>query len=283
MHNVIKSPKIIVEQRSAVINSKIDYDNMGTLDSDGGSLMIRVSEMNERLNTLQEAHEIALETAKQELKSYYELKIQNLEAEKIAMSKHVTEVAEQELAKAKALGKKYLEETEALCEKNLMEATVTGTEQGYAAGLEKAEAENQMVLHQLKNVVDGIGAAQKDILEKYEDDMVDYSVDLASKILAAEIRSSDKIVVGLVADTIRRLKEFKRVKIYLAGFSISVETLVSALVEQHLVQYKEYITVEFPDDAPEGTCIVETDDEILDTSIYDQIKNLSKRLRENQQ
>lgn len=276
LHNVIKSPKIVVEEHGARISTRIDLQN----DDTNTVPMLPITEVEVKMDNLRKQHQADLEHTYEEFRQQMDLQKQNFENEKADFVRQNYSIAQRELENAKLEGQRYLIETEKLCEDNLNKATAEGLEKGYAEGYEKAMAENQLLVSQLKNVIDGISIAQREIIEKYEEQIIDYAVDLASKIIGSQIKSDDKAVIALVSDTMSKLKDFKRVKIHLAGFDVKAEALVSELVAKKLVEYKEYVSVDFLDDAPDGTCIVETDDEIIDTSVYDQIKNLSKRLRE---
>lgn len=274
LHNVIKSPRILIEEDGAKISTKIDMAGTGI------SPMLKMSEVESKLLAQREQYEAEIAELHETYREQIEAQKQSFDADKARFKEENFALAQRELENAKIEAIRYLSETEKLCEENLTKASVEGFDKGYAEGLEKAIAENQVTLAYLKNVIDGMSQAQSEIIEKYEEQLVDFAVDLASKILGSEIKASDKAVVSLVTDTISKLKDFKRVRIYLAGFDVKVETIANELVARKLIEYKEYVTVEFLDDAIDGTCIVETDDEIIDTSVYDQIKNLSKRLRE---
>lgn len=150
---------------------------------------------------------------------------------------------------------------------------------GYNQGLEMAKEEYQKNMKMLKNVIDGISETEKYILEKSRDDVAGLAVEIFRKIVSMNLDQNDEFLQNMITEQLRSFKDYKRVKIYLAGYDIYVETLADTLIQNKLLQSSDLLTIEMIDDAPIGTCIIETENEMADISVSEQLENLIKNVR----
>ncbi len=152
-------------------------------------------------------------------------------------------------------------------------------EQGYNDGMDVAKEEFLKMMTKLKNVIDGITDMQKYILNSAREEIADIAVSVVRKIMSMDISRSDEVLMSMIIEQMHSFKNYQKVRIYLSGYDIQTDVLADALIANKLLESRDCLTIQNIDEAPEGTCIIETETQMEDISISEQLENLIKNVR----
>ncbi len=152
-------------------------------------------------------------------------------------------------------------------------------EQGYNEGMDVAKEEFLKMMTKLKNVIDGITEMQKHILNSAQEEIADIAVSVVRKIMSMDISRSNEVLMSMIIEQMHSFKNYQKVRIYLSGYDIQTDVLADALIENKLLESRDCLTIQNIDEAPEGTCIIETETQMEDISVSEQLENLIKNVR----
>ena len=137
---------------------------------------------------------------------------------------------------------------------------------------EKKGGEIQACIHQIQGVLRTLEENQREFLEGYRDHLASLAADIAEKLILHKIDEDDLYLKALVMKTVGSVKNAEWI-------TVEVSNQLVNLVEQLRQEFKngDYGNVEVAARYhPEDTCLMETDEGVLDASISEQIRNLKK-------
>ncbi len=152
-----------------------------------------------------------------------------------------------------------------------------GYDEGYAAGLAKADEETRDRLEAVEKLLADLDAGKKKMLDDYSRDLLRLSLQIAGKILNTELSEDNGAYVRMFKKAVAEISGEKRVTLTVspheANFaSMSADYLLS------MVKDAEQIEIRVDENAPMGTCKVETDNLLLDASADRQLAIVSEKL-----
>lgn len=183
-----------------------------------------------------------------------------------------------ELEKARMIIESAEQMTSRIQEKakaELKKAHEEGFQEGYLEGISRAIEENENTLNDIKRFLSELEAAKEKIINEYYQDAKKLSLIVAEKIINEKLEIDDSAYLNLYKKAAEELIEPKVIKL-----------TVSNCEKQMVTSNMEYIRsvsgdvgsigVEVMGDAPRGTCIIETDNQIVDASVVSQMNLIRK-------
>lgn len=157
-----------------------------------------------------------------------------------------------------------------------------GYEKGYQEGYETAAAEVNNTLeiksweyiNELKRTVDDIGLQKNEIFNKYKLDLRDMAIAVAEKVIQVSLKSSGEIIERMIISATERLSPKSWVKVYISKTDAEAMIETDRDITKILSNLSENIKVISMENEPQGTCIIELPDEIIDASAYTQLENI---------
>ena len=151
----------------------------------------------------------------------------------------------------------------------------TAFEEGYKAGVEKAQADMQVFKEQLKAFL----TAKKEVFEYIAPDILEISVDIARKIIKKEVATDPQIVMNIIIDILKNVSKTEpkiMIKVHPAEVQFVKDNMPNAVYE---LGVEAKISVVGDENLQEGGCIFETSNGIVDASIDAQVEIIKKALK----
>lgn len=148
-------------------------------------------------------------------------------------------------------------------------------QEGYNLGLEQAKAD----VDKLKNALTIFMGADKRVFDAIAPDIIEISLAIAKKIIKHEVQTDPQIIIDTVMDI------FKTIPKNEPKVVIKVNTVQAQYVKDNLPEKLNLLGVEskisiVPDDSvSEGSCIVQTNNGIVDASLEAQLDIVQNALR----
>ena len=195
--------------------------------------------------------------------------------------KQAREEAEQLLASARAAAKAEQEEIR-------MGARDEGYREGYAQGTAKAmedairdrEAAAERMEKDVAEFLEKASLAREEMLGQTREEMLDLCIAIAEKVVRVSLRSSSEVIVRMIQTATERMKRQEWVHIYIPGCDARGVAQISPALTTTLGGLSQHIKVIPMGDEEDGTCIVETPEEIIDASVSTQMSNIRDILRD---
>ena len=195
--------------------------------------------------------------------------------------KKAREEAEALVADARAQAERELEEIRA-------GARDEGYRDGYAQGTAKAmddavrdrELTAQRMERDVAAFLEKASLAREEMLRQTRDEMLDLCIAIAEKVVRVSLRSSSEIIVRMIQTATERMKRQEWVHIYIPGCDARGIAQMSPALTTTLGGLSQHIKVVPMGDEEDGTCIIETPEEIIDASVSTQMSTMRDILRE---
>lgn len=158
-------------------------------------------------------------------------------------------------------------------EEALENARQEGYRRGYEQGHQKAVDENQKALSQLQDAVKELDRGKEELFRQHEQGMVDLALDIARKVVNVQLTKNDKAFQSIFQKAAEGLHGQKTVRLSISGHDAQFVTSHSNYLLS-LIHGAEQLEVQVLEDAPPGTCILETEDTLVDASADKQLNKV---------
>ncbi len=151
----------------------------------------------------------------------------------------------------------------------------TAFEEGYKAGIEKANEDIGFFREQLKTFL----TAPKEVFEYIAPDILEISVDIAKKIIKKEVSSDPQVVMNIILDILKTVSKSEPkilIKVNPAEVQFVKDNMPNALYE---LGVETKVSVVGDESLQAGGCKFETSNGIVDASIDAQTEIIKKALR----
>ena len=195
--------------------------------------------------------------------------------------KQAREEAESLLEAARAEAEK---EVESIRDGARDEGYRTGYAEGTAKAMEDAalerEAQAKLLEEDVKTFLEKASIARDELLRQTQDELLDLCIAVAEKVVRVSLRSSSEVIVRMIQTATERMKRQEWVHIYIPGCDARGVTQISPALTTTLAGLSQHIKVVPMGDEEDGTCIIETPEEIVDASVSTQMSTIRDLLRE---
>lgn len=144
---------------------------------------------------------------------------------------------------------------------------------GYKEGHEKIENEFRPYVQQLSDSLKEVKENQKESLNRIEKNIANIALEMASKILKKRIQEDDTDMIQLVTELLEENKQSEWITVEL---SKKMKNLID-YTEKVLTQKYPQVQVK-KSDSPEGTCVVDTPNGVIDATIKSQLDNIRETI-----
>ena len=163
-----------------------------------------------------------------------------------------------------------------------------GYREGYAQGTAKAmedairdrEAAAERMEKDVAEFLEKASLAREEMLGQTREEMLDLCIAIAEKVVRVSLRSSSEVIVRMIQTATERMKRQEWVHIYSPGCDARGVAQISPALTTTLGGLSQHIKVIPMGDEEDGTCIVETPEEIIDASVSTQMSNIRDILRD---
>ena len=147
-----------------------------------------------------------------------------------------------------------------------------GFEAGYKSGTEQAAMEQAEFFRRqeeefrrdMEQAMASIGQAKEKSLRNYLEELKDYSVAIAEKVIHISLRSSGEVIKRMLVAETEKLRKTAWVKIYMEKTDYDMMAEADADVVSELAKLSDNIKFVVMDKESSGNCIIEMPDEIVD-------------------
>ncbi|MCX7614252.1 MAG: FliH/SctL family protein [Clostridiales bacterium] len=185
--------------------------------------------------------------------------------------------ADQILQKAKEEAEKILKEAKKEAEKEAKKefenAKLDGYEEGLKLGQDFAQEENRSILREIKEFFNTLEEQKSSVLESFEGNIKDLALGVAKKIIQTELDTKSDTFLILYKNAVQEMRDQDWIKLTVANSDTEFATSNSELLLS-MVKGAKHIEISTLNIAPKGTCIVETEQGIVDASVYTQLEQL---------
>lgn len=202
-----------------------------------------------------------------------------LESQRIKIIESAKREANSISSDAKAATISVFEKTTKECAMLKAQAETEGHKKGYEAGHKEA-------VDKYKKYVEGAAKLMADINSKKEAYYISNEKELketlfmmVEKIVRAELEVNPLIIERIIADAARNFRNSDYIKISIAGGEIVSKMKTDKKFINKIIPGIKDIEIEILDDAPEGTVILDDDQNIVDASVPTQLDFLKEILK----
>lgn len=268
LSSIVKAKYVFMENTDDSNNIgnyvKIESDNNIKKDKDKVSVKTECSRLTDTKDDLYEIYnqrEYIINDAKEE-------------AAKIISTAKRNAVAEVADSKKKAFEEGY--------NSGLEIGKSKGYEEGYKEGISKAEEELSRVfesrMKEINDILKTIEDEKQKIISKYENEIETLSIDIAEKIMRQKIDAKENSISRIIESVIKDFKNVEWIKIYISDKENIEAIQADKLLIEELQKVTNDVKIEVLKDLNEGSCVVETPDNIIDAGIDTQLSNLKEIL-----
>ncbi|MEG2295525.1 MAG: FliH/SctL family protein [Oscillospiraceae bacterium] len=154
-------------------------------------------------------------------------------------------------------------------------AKKTGFQEGLVSGKQEIQQELSSKLEEVANALGNIQKRENEFIKNYEQEILGLAISIARKIIFSEITIDHQLIINMVNDTIRYFKNYKWIKLHVAGCDSVSQVLTDPAAAQMLLRDFQNIEVIVLPNAPAGSCVIETDKEIVDIGVDSQLSALA--------
>ena len=146
-------------------------------------------------------------------------------------------------------------------------------QQGYRQALEEKQQEISSQLAELDTLMQTLQQRQQEFFETYENGLTTLSIEIAQKVLGSLIRQQETLLLPLVEQAMSTVKNEEWITVQVSErMPVLVDYLKRDLLggtgtEGHTVEVQAA-------DLPEGSCLIQTPEGVVDASIHTQLENL---------
>lgn len=163
-----------------------------------------------------------------------------------------------------------------------------GYRDGYAQGTAKAmddavrdrEATAARLEKEVKAFLEKASLAREEMILQSRDELVELCLAIAEKVVRVSLKSSSEVIVRMIQTATERMKRQEWVHIYISGCDVRQLSKISPALTSTLGALSQHIKIIPMGDGEDGTCIVETPDEIVDASVSTQMSNVRDVIRD---
>lgn len=144
--------------------------------------------------------------------------------------------------------------------------------EGRETAYEQMKASIDDCLQQVSSLLDDLQLRQRQFIQKYSDGLSMLAVDIAEKVLNMRIARDDSEMIELVHQAVSSVKNADWI-------SVEVSDKMQGLIERLETEFAQQAAGEprvdvMAVDAPVGTCVLHTPEEVIDASVPVQIENV---------
>lgn len=169
-----------------------------------------------------------------------------------------------------------LRKAQAECDNIKAQAHKEGFEQGFEEGRNAAEKKCSSYLEAAASFLGEINSHKEAYFISNEEELRKTVVDAVEKIVLEKLRDDDKIVERIIARAAKNFRNSDFLKISLLRGEVSKEFCTDKEYVRSIAAGIPNIEIEYlpPDEAPEGTVILDNDSEMIDASVPTQLEFL---------
>lgn len=169
-----------------------------------------------------------------------------------------------------AMREKAEQEAAAAHQNALQEGYREGYDAGYAEGYDEIKDQAQTAIHDTLQALGTLKEAYERLNREYERSLSNLAVDIAAKILGSKLEQDPLVMAPLVKNALAAAKGKKWITV---GISDKMPQLIEQLQADSLLASQEHLTIQ-AQELPLGGCMVETDENVIDASIWTQLETL---------
>lgn len=163
-----------------------------------------------------------------------------------------------------------------------MGARDEGYRVGYAEGTAKAvedaardrEATAKRLEGEVQAFLEKADMAREGMLQQVQEELLDLCIAVAEKVVRVSLKSSSDVIVRMIQAATERMKRQEWVHIYISGCETRGTAQISPALTTTLGALSQHVKIVPMGDGEDGTCIIETPEEIIDASVSTQISNI---------
>ncbi len=148
-------------------------------------------------------------------------------------------------------------------------------QEGYNLGLEQAKSD----VEKLKNALTIFMGADKRVFDAIAPDIIEISLEIAKKIIKHEVQTDPQIIIDTVMDIFKNIPK-NEPKVVIKVNTVQAQYVKDNLPEKLvLLGVEAKINIVADDSISEGSCIVQTNNGIVDASLEAQLDIVQSALR----
>ncbi len=163
-----------------------------------------------------------------------------------------------------------------------------GYREGYAQGTAKAmsdavrdrEATAARLEKEVQAFLEKASLTREEMILQSRDELVELCLSIAEKVVRVSLKSSSEVIVRMIQTATERMKRQEWVHIYISGCDARQLAKISPALTTTLGALSQHIKIIPMGDGEDGTCIVETPEEIVDASVSTQMSNVRDVIRD---
>ena len=165
-------------------------------------------------------------------------------------------------------------------EKGRQEGSDAGYRAGFEEGRKKAEADNRKSLDELGMMIESVEKSKTKILSTFEDDLIDLSTTMAKAILKQELHSDEKALRNIIVSAMEEYRNQEWIRIYVPEETASVLLKADSSIADALQGISDSVKVVVSKGMEEGSCIIETPDQVIDAGVDSQLTKIRQAISE---
>ena len=116
--------------------------------------------------------------------------------------------------------------------------------------------------------------AREGMLLQVKEELLDLCIAVAEKVVRVSLKSSSDVIVRMIQAATERMKRQEWVHIYISGCDTRGSAQISPALTTTLGALSQHVKIVPMGDEEDGTCIIETPEEIIDASVSTQMSNI---------
>lgn len=153
-----------------------------------------------------------------------------------------------------------------------------GYREGYAQAMDDAVRDREATAARLEKEVQAFlekaSLAREEMLAQTQNELLELCLSIAEKVVRISLKSSSEVIVRMIQTATERMKRQEWVHIYISGCDSRQLAQISPALTSTLGALSQHIKVVPMGDGEDGTCIIETPEEIADASVSTQMSNI---------
>ena len=155
-----------------------------------------------------------------------------------------------------------------------------GTAQAMSDAVRDREETAARMEQDVKAFLEKASLAREELILQSRDELVELCLSIAEKVVRVSLKSSSEVIVRMIQTATERMKRQEWVHIYISGCDVRQLSKISPALTTTLGALSQHIKIIPMGDGEDGTCIVETPEEIVDASISTQMSNVRDVIRD---